>query len=155
MVASPYLLKIMGINFSREMLYNNPDPEQKLWRAVIINAFDETLIYQTDRKSSLIKMNAHNWILSDNYAFDQVCDWAEVDKEIIRYSYKEACKNKIVRFNTKHVAWKKYDVKYKIMMQERNDKLRNKIRKNILMYRRSILTMVGETMTTVLDSVVS
>lgn len=155
MVASPYLLKIMGINFSREILYNNPAPEQKLWRAVIINAFDETLIYQTDRKSSLIKMNAHNWILSDNYAFDQVCDWAEVDKEIIRYSYKEACLNKIVRFNTKHVAWKKYDVKYKNMMQERNDKLRNKIRKNILMYRRSILTMVGETMTTALDSVVS
>ena len=69
MVASPYLLKIMGVNFSREILYNNPTPEQKLWRAVIINAFDETLIYQTDRKSSLIKMNAHNWILSDNYAF--------------------------------------------------------------------------------------
>lgn len=29
MVASPHLLKTMGLQFSREILYNDPNPEQK------------------------------------------------------------------------------------------------------------------------------
>jgi hypothetical protein len=136
----------MGIRFSKEILFNNPSPEQKLWRAVIINAFDETLTLNSDRKSSLIKMNSHNWILSDNRDFIKVCDWD---------SYKKACKNMIVRFKTKQIAWKVYDIKYKKMLSEDNNIMRNRIRKNILMFRRSIIESEDELLTTALDSVVS
>lgn len=155
MVASPYLLRIMGIRFSKEILFNNPSPEQKLWRAVIINAFDETLTLNSDRKSSLIKMNSHNWILSNNRDFIKVCDWANVNADQIRDSYKKACKNMIVRFKTKQIAWKVYDIKYKKMLSEDNNTLRNRIRKHILVFRRSIIESEDELLTTALDSVVS
>ena len=59
----------MGLKFARSVLDRNLEPEQKLWRAVVVNAFDETLINQSDRKSSLIKITAHNWIIEarDNF----------------------------------------------------------------------------------------
>lgn len=47
----------MGIDFatiatkSEEIL-----PEQKLWRGVLVNAIEDTLISASDRKSSIIKL---------------------------------------------------------------------------------------------------
>ena len=139
MVASPYLLKSMGLSFSREILYNNPSPEQQMWRAVIINAIEETMIMPSDRKSSLIKMNSHNWILNKCRDFISVCDWANVNSSEIYHSYKNACVNRIVVFTKKHVAWKQYDIIYKNMMKESNTKVRLKIKRKILLYRRSII----------------
>ena len=69
MVASPYLLHKIGLKFARSILDKNLNPEQKLWREVVINAFDETLILQSDRKSSLIKISAHNWIIGGDKDF--------------------------------------------------------------------------------------
>ena len=68
-MVAPYLLQKMGLKFARSVLDRNLDPEQRLWRAVVVNAFDETLINQSDRKSSLIKITAHNWIIEadDNF----------------------------------------------------------------------------------------
>ena len=100
-------------------------------------------------------MNSHNWILSDNRDFIKVCDWANVNADQIRDSYKKACKNMIVRFKTKQIAWKVYDIKYKKMLAEDNNIMRNRIRKNILMFRRSIIESEDELLTTALDSVVS
>ena len=139
MVASPYLLKSMGLNFSREILYNNPTPEQQMWRAVIINAIEEAMILPSDRKSSLIKMNSHNWILSKCRDFVNVCDWANVDSTEIYRSYKNACYKRLVVFTKKHVAWKQYDIVYKKMMQEPNSSVRLRIKRKILLYRRSII----------------
>ena len=139
MVASPYLLKSMGLPFSREILYNNPTPEEQMWRAVIINAIEEAMILPSDRKSSLIKMNSHNWILSKCQDFKNVCDWANVNSTEIYRSYRTACYRRIVVFKEKHVAWKKYDIIYKKMMQEPNSSVRLRIKRKILLYRRSII----------------
>ncbi len=139
MVASPYLLKSMGLPFSREILYNNPTPEEQMWRAVIVNAIEETMIMPSDRKSSLIKMNSHNWILTMCNDFISVCDWANVNSTEIYRSYKNACYRKIVVFKEKHVAWKHYDIIYKKMMQITNRKIRLRYKRKILLHRRSII----------------
>ena len=155
MVASPHLLKTMGLQFSREILYNDPNPEQKMWRAVIINAFDETFIYRTDRRSSLIKMNAHNWILSKSDDFQTVCNWANVDSELISTSYKTACETNKIKFKHKQISWKKYDKSYKLMQKEKNPKIKYRWKKEILRIRRSIITSSDCFVTTLVNYVIA
>ena len=41
MVASPYLLHKIGLKFARSVLDKNLNPEQKLWREGVINAFSQ------------------------------------------------------------------------------------------------------------------
>ena len=77
----------MGINIASDVLNDNHVcNEQKLWRHVILNAFEDVRILAGDRKSSLNKCDAHFWILTSK-AFEQICWWAgctpanENDKE--------------------------------------------------------------------------
>ena len=46
---------------------NNNDylPETRLWRRVVANALEDTLIVSQDRKRSVAKAKAHNWIIED------------------------------------------------------------------------------------------
>ena len=63
MAASPQLYRIMGLKFTRIFVSSDDFfPEEKLWRAVVINALEDCSNLNSDRKSSLQKIDAHNWI---------------------------------------------------------------------------------------------
>jgi hypothetical protein len=67
----------MGIEFATISLRTDElVPEQKLWRGVLVNALEDTLIKQSDRKSSIYKINAHEWIMLSNPNFEDVCYWS-------------------------------------------------------------------------------
>ena len=54
----------MGTEFAEISLNTNHIiAEQKLWRGVLFNALDETMIGGSDRKSSIYKIDSHNWSL--------------------------------------------------------------------------------------------
>ena len=72
MRSSPYLYKLMGISFTRSVVDKKLNPEHKLWRAVVINAFDDTMITLSDRKSSVQKIEAHNWILQESREYNRI-----------------------------------------------------------------------------------
>ena len=62
---SPLLMRKMGLRFARSILsFDKLESEEKLWRSVVINAIEDCMIDHSDRKPSLIKIEAHNWILS-------------------------------------------------------------------------------------------
>tara|TARA_R100001086_G_scaffold230247_1_gene150439 strand:+ start:591 stop:1055 length:465 start_codon:yes stop_codon:yes gene_type:complete len=137
-MVAPHLLSKIGLRFARCVLDKSLDPEQKLWRAVVINAFDETLITQSDRKSSLIKIFAHNWIVSKSKDFKIVCEWGTLDPDDMYQCYHNALKQKQVYFTQRQVAWKKYDTIYKKMLSEEN-KIAKKIkRKQVDRYRQFV-----------------
>ena len=53
----------MGTKVTHDIIAeNHVCNEQKLWRHVILNAFEDTRITAIDRKSSLNKTDAHYWI---------------------------------------------------------------------------------------------
>ena len=57
------LLRLMGTKITSDIISeNHVNNEQKLWRHVILNAFEDCRIEAGDRKSSLNKTDAHFWI---------------------------------------------------------------------------------------------
>jgi hypothetical protein len=105
----------MGIDFATIALRNEELlPEQKLWRGVLVNAIEDTLITQSDRKSSIIKLEAHDWIINSGEDFQKVCYWSGFTPEHINEKYIQAIKRGDITFNFKQVAWGKYYLQYKL-----------------------------------------
>lgn len=153
MVASPYLLHKIGLKFARSILDKNLNPEQKLWREVVINAFDETLILQSDRKSSLIKISAHNWIIGGDKDFKQVCEWGTLDPEDMKDCYEVALKKRQVSFSQRQLAWKEYDKLYRRMISEDNKIVRKIKRKQVDDFRKKVKSIPDILISTVVLSV--
>jgi hypothetical protein len=49
------VLKVLGYRNSKDVVFTERNPEQKLFLYVIINAIEDVLVHQSDRKSSFIK----------------------------------------------------------------------------------------------------
>lgn len=114
---SPVLLKKMGLRFARSVLSTKDlDPEQKLWRAVVINAIEDCMIEHNERKPSLIKIQAHNWIILRKHDFNVVCGWGRLDPDDIEECYIKALRKLEMRFTHRQVEWFKYDKLYKMML---------------------------------------
>ena len=132
MRAAPVLLKTMGVRFARTVLADiYLEAEQKLWRAVVINALEDCMVELSDRKSSLIKINAHNWVLSGNKNFDVVCHWGGLDPDVVEESYKQALCTKRLNFTKRQVAWFEYDKVYKTLLSCNSKCYQKKIRKQL------------------------
>tara|TARA_R100000657_G_C4671372_1_gene115935 strand:+ start:333 stop:800 length:468 start_codon:yes stop_codon:yes gene_type:complete len=153
MVASPDLLRKIGLKFARSVLDKNLDPEQKLWREVVVNAFDETLISSSDRKPSLIKISAHNWLLSESDDFRKVCEWGTLDPEDMRECYKRALMRKTVTFTQRQVAWKKYDTLYRDMIREPLKEMKRMKRRKVDRYRDEIKQVPTSLISTIVLSI--
>ena len=63
----------MGISISQDIIaQNHVSAAQRLWRHVLLNAFDDARLLQSDRKSSIYKMEAHQWIAEDTKDFQTI-----------------------------------------------------------------------------------
>lgn len=103
----------MGINIAQEVVAQNyQSADQRLWRHVLLNALEDARLEQSDRKSSIYKMEAHEWIAADTKDFQTICWWSGWDPEQVRGRYIKAVKNGDVTFNDRQVKWIKYYKKY-------------------------------------------
>ena len=109
----------MGIKVASDIIEENHiSNEQKLWRHVILNAFEDTRILSIDRKTSLQKCDAHFWIAKSK-DFDQICWWAGWEPENVRYRYYKALKGGDIKFKKKHLLWHQYDLLFKREKREK------------------------------------
>ena len=103
----------MGIDISRDIVaQNHASATQRLWRRVLLNAVEDTQLLQSDRKSSIYKMEAHEWIAEDNKDFQTICWWSGWDPEDVRTRYLKAVRKGDITFNDRQVKWIKYYKKY-------------------------------------------
>ena len=103
----------MGIDIAKEVVAQNyQSADQRLWRHVLLNALEDARLEQSDRKSSIYKMEAHEWIAADTKDFQTICWWSGWDPEEVRGRYIKAVKNGDVTFNDRQVKWIKYYKKY-------------------------------------------
>ena len=103
----------MGINIAQEIVAQNYiSANQRLWRHVLLNAVEDAQLLQSDRKSSIYKMEAHEWIAADSKDFQTICWWSGWDPEEVRGRYMKAVKKGDVTFNDRQVKWIKYYKKY-------------------------------------------
>ena len=150
MSSSPYLYKLMGLSFTRSVVDKKLNPEHKLWRAVVINAFDDTMITLSDRKSSVQKIAAHNWILQESRDYREVCEWALLDPEEMKEHYIGALKRKVITFTKKQVRWAEYNRIYKALFCDINVDQKKLIRRRLDELRKEI----HNTSTSYTDSII-
>ena len=103
----------MGTDIATDLINETQQcAEQRLWRHVLVNAFSESKIPTSDRKSSIYKMEAHEWIIKDNKDFSTICWWSGWDPEDVRRQYLKALRSGDVTFNRRQVMWADYYKKY-------------------------------------------
>lgn len=133
------LLKLMGINFATEMVKQDKSSEVKLWRAVINNALGDVTLTLSDRKSSIQKMQVHQWIMNNDPDFQQVCYFADFEPSNIRLQYIRAIKNGKIIFTDRQIKWKKYYDNFQLLKYEKNKEERKRLRK-IVEYLRKLVS---------------
>lgn len=143
----------MGIDFATIALKNEELlPEQKLWRGVLVNAIEDTLITQSDRKSSIIKLEAHDWIINTGEDFQKVCYWSGFTPEHINEKYIQAIKRGDITFNLKQVAWGKYYLQYKLYKKCQEYESKKYHRKRLENLRRAVIEATTAVFTSILIS---
>ena len=139
MLYSVDLLKLMGIKITSDIVAeNHVCNEQKLWRHVILNAFEDTRVMSGERKASLNKCDAHFWIARSEH-FEQICWWAGWEPDNVRYRYYKALQNGDIKFKRRHFLWHEYDKLFQRLKVETNLDYRRELRRNVENKRRQIM----------------
>lgn len=139
MIYSVDLLKLMGTNIAADIVAeNHVCNEQKLWRHVILNAFEDTRTESGDRKPSLNKCDAHYWI-AESLDFEQICWWAGWEPDNVRYRYYKALKSGDIKFKRRHFLWHQYDLLFQRLKVEKDLDKRRELRRNVENKRRQIM----------------
>ena len=139
MIYSVDLLKLMGTNIAADIVAeNHVCNEQKLWRHVILNAFEDTKVMSGERKSSLQKCDAHFWI-AKSLDFEQICWWAGWEPDNVRYRYYKALKSGDIKFKRRHFLWHQYDLLFQRLKVEEDLDKRRELRRNVENKRRQIM----------------
>ena len=88
------------------------NPEEKLFVYILINAIEDVMVHQSDRKSSLIKCEAHNWLISMNDDFCSICEYGLLNPIMIHGSYLQAVKDRKIKFTQRQIQWNMYHNTY-------------------------------------------
>lgn len=130
-------------------------PEERLWRSVVVNALEDTQISHADRKNSITKLKAHNWIISNCDDFQEICIWAELQSDAINSHYRGLLKKRIVRFTDKQILWYQYDLFSKTLNDLTDDEQKKILRRKIKSMRKLICETPGQLISTIFLSVLS
>ena len=60
----PNVLAVLGYYNSKQVLFTERNPEEQLFCYVVLNCIEDVLVPHSDRKSALLKCEAHNWLIS-------------------------------------------------------------------------------------------
>ena len=104
---SPSLLKILGTELASTVLKKH-SPEQRLFQAIVLQAFEDALTTHGTKEDSYLKKDAHDWFLDRNKSFEYVCWNSGFDPEIIHEKYKRLLKDGKVTFTELQKEWVKY-----------------------------------------------
>ncbi len=106
----------MGIEIASSLIESNKhEPEQKLWQAVLVNAFEDVLCNASDKKSAIAKWQANEWFKNHNEKdFESICYMSGFDPEYVKQRYNLAIKQNKIKFNQRQKAWGKY---YEVLMK--------------------------------------
>jgi len=105
---SPNLLKILGTNIAAQVINERKPPEQRLFQAIVLQAFEDALTTQGSKQESYLKKDAHDWFLENNKSFQAVCWYAGFDPEIINEKYLKLLRDGKITFTELQREWVRY-----------------------------------------------
>jgi len=107
------LLEILGTNIARELTREQRLPEERLFQAIILQAFEDALSNGELKQDAYAKQDSYNWFSIISQDFDTVCWFANFDPEIIRNKFNELVRNKTIHYTKKQLKWLRYRYLYK------------------------------------------
>lgn len=107
------LLEILGTNIARELTREQRLPEERLFQAIILQAFEDALSNGELKQDAYAKQDSYNWFSTISQDFDTVCWFANFDPEIIRNKFNELVRNKTIHYTKKQLKWLRYRYLYK------------------------------------------
>ena len=113
MICSPHLLKIMGTNLATEFVREPKIPDQRLYQAVIIQAFEDCLYTLGGKQEAYYKKDAHEWFLNKSPDFEKICYMAGLEPDMVHRRYKRCLEEKIIVFTEVQRYWIEYKNEYK------------------------------------------
>jgi len=91
-----------------EVLNTDKSSEQRLFQAIVLQAFEDALTTHGSKQESYLKKDAHDWFLGKNKSFEDVCWYAGFDPEIIHEKYKKLIIEGHVIFTELQKEWVRY-----------------------------------------------
>ena len=125
------LLEILGINIARELTREQRLPEERLFQAIILQAFEDALSIGELKSDAYAKQDSFNWFSTISDDFDTVCWFGNFDPEIIRNKFNELLKNKTIHYTKKQLKWLRYRFLYKQYREVETKQERRQILKEI------------------------
>ena len=128
---SPSLLKILGTNISHALIDTTRPCEQRLFQAIIVQAFEDALNPSPTKTETYYKIDAHNWFMYPDSVFVKICWLAGFDPDIITDRYKKLQATGQVTFTKIQQNWVKYRDLYKQYRATNSSEERREIMKQI------------------------
>jgi hypothetical protein len=121
------LLEILGTRISRELTREQRLPEEKLFQAIILQAFEDALNMGEQKNDAYTKQDSFNWFSTLSDDFDKVCWFANFEPEVIRHKFNELTSKKVIYYTKKQLKWLRYRWLYKEYRRVKNKFERRKI----------------------------
>ena len=128
---SPNLLRILGIKLANELTKDNLISEQRVFKAILIQALEDAMSNSVFKRETYWKHDAHRWFLDNGKDFQQICWSADIDPEFIRGEYIRLCKERKIVFSKIQATWIDYRELYKMYRNASSKEERKKIKKLI------------------------
>ena len=121
------LLEILGTRISRELTREQRLPEEKLFQAIILQAFEDALNMGEQKNDAYTKQDSFDWFSTVSDDFDKVCWFANFEPEVIRHKFNELTSKKVIHYTKKQLKWLRYRWLYKEYRRVENKFERRKI----------------------------
>ena len=109
MICSPHLLKIMGTNLATEFVREPKIPDQRLYQAVIIQAFEDCLYTLGGKQEAYYKKDAHEWFLNKSPDFEKICYMAGLEPDMVHRRYKRCLEETIYNYCNMAISLMKFN----------------------------------------------
>jgi len=109
---SPTLLKILGTEMAYRIV-NVKHPEQRLFQAIIVQAFEDCIIKTNNKRDVYNKEDSYNWFKNADNNFETVCWYADMDPIFVKDRFLKLKREKIIYFTKDELTWIEYRNKYK------------------------------------------
>lgn len=98
----------MGIKLATDFVREPNSRQERLWKAVIIMAFEDCFNKGNSKVEAYRKLDAHNWFKSGSEDFDNVCYMADIEPLRVKNRYLELLRQDKVSFTKIQRLWLDY-----------------------------------------------
>ena len=125
----------MGTNLAIEFVKEPKQSAQRLYQAIIIQAFEDCLYTLGGKQEAYYKKDAHEWFLNKSPDFEKICYMAGLEPDMVHRRYKRCLEEKIIVFTEVQRHWIEYKNEYKNYRAADSKEERRSVKKRIDMIR--------------------